>query len=143
MKIKIVTIGEPKIPFAKLGFAEYVKRLNGYHKVEVVHLSDNVTDEKIMKLCDNDFVIILDEKGKELSSKELAVFLNEKSVQGIGEMIFLVGGPDGHSDVIKNRADILLSMSRLTFPHDMAMMILAEALYRASTINCNHPYHRD
>ena len=138
-----MTIGEPKLAFAKMGFDEYIKRLGRYHKVEVLHVSDKADDKKILKICDNAFVIVLDEKGQELSSKTLAVFLNEKSVQGVGEMIFLIGGPDGHSDVIKNRADVLLSMSKLTFPHDLAMMILAETLYRASTINHNHPYHRD
>ncbi|PID52639.1 MAG: 50S rRNA methyltransferase [Candidatus Moraniibacteriota bacterium] len=143
MKIKIITIGKPKLSFVKSGFEEYIKRLRGYHRVEVVHLPDNVVEEKIVKLCDNDFVVMLDERGKEFSSKELAFFLNKKSVQGVGKIIFLIGGPDGHGDVVKSRADMLLSMSKLTFPHDIALLLISEALYRASTIIHNHPYHRD
>jgi 23S rRNA (pseudouridine1915-N3)-methyltransferase len=74
---------------------------------------------------------------------ELAEFLEKRSVEGVGEMCFVIGGPDGHSEHIKERADFLWSLSRLTFPHDMAMVIFAETLYRASTINKNHPYHRE
>lgn len=143
MKMKIITIGEPKLSFAKEGFGEYIKRLGGYHKVDVVHLSDTTTDEKIIEAIDNNFCVVLDEGGKEFTSRELAIFLDKKAVEGIGEMIFLIGGPDGHSEQIKKRADFVWSMGRLTFPHDMAMVIMAEALYRASTINSNHPYHRD
>jgi len=55
----------------------------------------------------------------------------------------VVGGPDGHSDIIRNRADSLWSLSKLTFPHDVAVMIMLEAIYRAATINAGHPYHRD
>ena len=143
MKLKIVTIGEPKLSFARDGFSEYIKRLGAYHSVQVQHLKDGVEDKKILDIIDNIFCIILDETGKEFSSKELAHFLDEKAVQGVGEMCFVVGGPDGHNDEIKDRADKLWSFGKMTLPHDLAMVVLSEALYRASTINVNHPYHRD
>lgn len=143
MKITIVTIGRPKISFAKEGFLEYVKRLSGFHKVEVVHLSDKTTEDKLLQVVDHCFCVVLDEHGQSFTSRELAQFLKDKSIQGIGEVCFLIGGPDGHSEVIKKRAELLWSMSTLTFPHDMALMILVEALYRASTINVGHPYHRE
>jgi 23S rRNA (pseudouridine1915-N3)-methyltransferase len=143
MKITIITIGQPKLSFAKEGFAEYVKRLSGFHKVDVRHLSDKTKDEHLMHVIDNHFCVVLDEHGVEYSSRELAVFMDTQSVNGIGEMTFVIGGPDGHSAEIKKRANVLWSMGKLTFPHDMAMMIMAEALYRASTINVSHPYHRE
>ena len=143
MKIAIITIGQPKLSFAKEGFFEYIKRLSGFHKVEVTHLSDKTTDDKLLHIIDNRFCVILDEHGTEYVSRDLARFFDEQAVRGVGEMVFVVGGPDGHSDMVKKRADILWSMSKLTFPHDLAMMILAEALYRASTINNGHPYHRE
>ncbi len=143
MKITILTIGEPKLPFAKLGFAEYIKRLGGYHKINVRHLNDAISDEKVLQVIDHAYCVVLDEHGTEFTSRELAKFLNEKSVHGIGEIFFVIGGPDGHSALMKSRAQTLWSMSKLTFPHDMAMIILSEALYRASMINVNHPYHRD
>lgn len=143
MKIKVITVGAPKLPFVLEGFAEYIKRMGRFHKVSVHHLSDAVTDAQMLHVIGQGFCVVLDENGKEFSSRELAQFLDKKAVHGTGEMYFVIGGPDGHSDVIKERADLVWSVSRLTFPHDVAMLIVAEALYRASTINVNHPYHRD
>lgn len=143
MKLKIITIGEPKLSFAKEGFAEYIKRLGAFHNVEVNHLKDGISDKKILQVIDNIFCVVLDEKGLEFTSCALAKFLDEKATQGIGEICFVVGGPDGHSDKIKKRADYFWSFGKMTLPHDLAMVILAEALYRASTINVNHPYHRE
>lgn len=143
MKLKIITIGEPKLSFAKEGFGEYIKRLGAYHSVQVQHLKNGAGDKKMLDIIDNTFCVVLDENGTEFSSKELAQFLDKKAVQNIGEMCFVVGGPDGHSDIIKNRADVLWSFGKMTLPHDLAMVVLVEALYRASTINVGHPYHRD
>ncbi len=143
MKLKIITIGEPKLSFAKEGFEEYIRRLNAFHKINVVHLKDGVNDERILSEISNTFCVVLDENGKEFSSKELAYFLDEKAVQGVSEICFVVGGPNGHSDELKDKADKLWSFGKMTLPHDLAMVVLSEALYRASTINVNHPYHRD
>jgi len=143
MKLQIITIGEPKLPFAKIGFGEYIKRLGAYHTVSVEHLRDSVDDTKILHVIDNTFCVVLDEKGKELTSRNLAKFLNDKAIESIGKMCFVVGGPDGHSEVVKEKADLLWSFGQMTLPHDLAMVVLSEALYRASTINANHPYHRE
>ena len=142
MNFKIITIGSPKLEFAKIGFDEYLKRLQSFHKVQIKHLKDGIEDKDILKEIDNSFCIILDENGKEFSSRELSGFLDKKGVQGISDICFVIGGPDGHSKEIKNRADFLWSFGRLTFPHDLAMVVLVESLYRAGTISANHPYHR-
>ena len=142
MKLKIITIGEPKLSFARDGFDEYIKRLKAFHKVQIMHLKDGVKDKKIIDTVDNQFCVVLDENGKKFSSKELAAFLEQKALHGTGEMCFLIGGPDGHSDEIKAGANFLWSFGKMTLPHDLAMVVLAEALYRASTINTGHPYHR-
>jgi 23S rRNA (pseudouridine1915-N3)-methyltransferase len=142
MKLEIITIGQPKLSFAKEGFFEYIKRLKFFHDVVVIHLKDGSSDRKILDSIGNNFCVVLDENGKEFTSKELAEFLNQKVLHGISKMCFVVGGPDGHTDLIKQKADILWSFGKLTLPHDLAMVILSEALYRASTINVNHPYHR-
>jgi 23S rRNA (pseudouridine1915-N3)-methyltransferase len=143
MKIKIITIGEPKLSFAKEGFEEYVKRMKRFHNVEVIHLKDGVNDAKILANMKQSFCVALDESGKELSSKELSIYLDEKALQSIGQIAFLIGGPDGHSNKVMKQADFIWSFGKLTFPHDLAMLILAEALYRASTISVGHPYHRE
>lgn len=139
----IITIGRPKLHYAREGFAEYIKRLASFHKVKVEHLSDRISDEKILNSIGDRYCVVLDEHGREYTSRHLADFLNEKSTNGVGEMIFVIGGPDGHSEMIKKRADVLWSMGQMTYPHDLAMVVLAEALYRASTINARHPYHRE
>ncbi len=143
MKLKVITIGEPKLSFAREGFFEYIKRLGAYHSVQVQHLKDGIKDKKILDVIDNTFCVVLDEGGKEFSSKGLSHFLDEKAMQGVSKICFVVGGPDGHSDIIKKRADVLWAFGKMTLPHDLAMVVLAEALYRASTIHVNHPYHRE
>jgi 23S rRNA (pseudouridine1915-N3)-methyltransferase len=144
MNIKIITIGQPKLEFAKSGFAEYVKRLQFFHRVEIRHLKDGVKDKEVLKEGEGLFRIILDEQGKEFdSSRELAEFLENKAVQGQGNICFIIGGPEGLSEKVKKHADLIWSLSRLTFPHDLAMVILAEALYRAGTISAGHPYHKE
>lgn len=147
MKIKIITIGKPKGEFEKL-FTEYVKRLSGFVKVEVVHVKEDyknpeVAEAKALQKAEKSFLVLLDETGKSLTSRKLANLLEQKENQSVSEMSFFIGGPNGHSDVLKEKADFLLSFSQLTFPHDLAMVILAETLYRSFSILKNHPYHRD
>jgi 23S rRNA (pseudouridine1915-N3)-methyltransferase len=143
MKIKIITIGEPKGEFKKI-FIEYAKRLSGFVKLEVFHIKENKdSSQKILKLIQKTFVVALDEKGKNFSSVELASFLEEKQNSSVGEISFLIGGADGHSEEVLKNINEKISFSRLTFPHDMAMIILAETLYRSFSILKNHPYHRE
>lgn len=87
------------------------------------------------------FVVLLDEKGKQFSSKKFAGFLEQKKNQS-QNICFVIGGPNGHHDVIRSKADFLFSLSDLTFPHDIALMLLIETLYRSLSINVGHPYHR-
>ncbi len=143
MQYHFVTIGAPKCAFAKDGFYEYVKRLGRYHTVTLSHLPDNAPDKKILSTIGRHYCIALDEKGQSFTSRALADFLHTQSVNGMGKICFVVGGPDGHSDAVRARADVLWSLSELTLPHNMAMLVMAEALYRASTITAGHPYHRD
>ncbi len=147
MKIKIITIGKPKGEFAKL-FSEYTKRLSGFSKVEIVHIKEDyknpeISEQKALKKAEKTFLVLLDEKGKKMTSRKLANFLEQKENQSVSEISFFIGGPNGHSVNLKNKADFLLSFSDLTFPHDLAMVILAETLYRSFSIINNHPYHRD
>ena len=107
MKLNIITIGEPKLSFAAEGFKEYVKRLKAFHNTKVTHLKDGIDDKKVLNAIDNVFCVILDEKGKQFTSREFATFIDQKAIHGVSEICFVVGGPDGHSDEIKKRADVL------------------------------------
>ena len=143
MRITIITIGKPQLSFAKDAVMEYIKRIARFADVDLLHIKeDKKSTEKILKLCEKKFVVLLDEKGKQFSSKELATFLDQKNNQS-QNLCFIIGGPDGHDPEVEKRADYIWSMSKLTFPHDIAMMLLIETLYRSLSILAGHPYHRD
>ena len=87
-------------------------------------------------------IIALDPRGAAWTSEEVAAYIGKQGVQGTGELAFCIGGPDGHSGELRARARALWSLSNLTLPHDLAMVVMSEALYRAATISAGEPYHR-
>ncbi len=144
MKLHIITIGEPKLPYAKTGWAEYLQRLQRYHQVRVTQLADKWADSATHILSQaghNSYRVALVIDGKQLSSQGLAEFLDKRAMEG-REVCLIIGGPNGLPADVIAAADFGWSFSALTFPHDLAMVILLEALYRASSINAGHPYHR-
>jgi 23S rRNA (pseudouridine1915-N3)-methyltransferase len=146
MNISIVTIGRPKLPFAAAGFDVYITRLRSFHKVEVVHVDDNrKSSQKMISIIDKHRgarCVLLDEGGKQYTSKELAMTLEDMAMDREGSLLLLIGGPDGHDQCVRDIVPECWSLSLLTLPHDMAMLFLGEALYRSSTISAGHPYHR-
>ncbi len=88
------------------------------------------------------FVIALDEHGKNTTSQDFANRLQRQMDEGRRELVLLIGGADGHGDKVRQRADLLLSFGQMTWPHQLVRLMLAEQLYRATTILANHPYHR-
>lgn len=144
MKIHIITIGEPKLAYAKTGWAEYLQRLQRYHQVRTTHLADKWTDDAARILAaagPQAYKVALVIEGKQLTSQELAGFLDKQAHEG-RELCFIIGGPNGLPPEVIAQSDMRWSFSRLTFPHDLAMVVLLETLYRAATINAGHPYHR-
>ena len=95
----------------------------------------------ITKLSPNEQAILLDERGKQFSSKSLASKLTEWQSDG-RDLCFIIGGPDGVSEPVRQRADMMWSLSQLTLPHGMARALLSEQLYRAWSLQTGHPYHR-
>ncbi|HSH17788.1 MAG TPA: 23S rRNA (pseudouridine(1915)-N(3))-methyltransferase RlmH [Candidatus Saccharimonadales bacterium] len=142
MRIHIITIGEPKLAYAKAGWQEYLKRLKHYHDVRVTHIADKHNEPKyLLEAAGRAYKIALTIEGTQLSSPELAGFL-EGQMLSHKEIAFLIGGPDGLQAEVLEKCNVQLSFSRLTFPHDLAMVILLESLYRAATISAGQPYHR-
>lgn len=143
MYIKIITVGSPQLSFAKKGIEEYTKRLSGFVQTQLVHVKENKqTEQKILKEIGTDFCVLLDEGGSLFSSHELADFLEQKTNHS-QNCCFIIGAADGHTSLIRQRADMLWSLSPLTFPHDIATLLLSEALYRGYSLLRGHPYHRD
>ena len=146
MKLHIVTVGSPKLAYAQSGWHEYLKRLQRFHQVRTTHLADKWAGDssKFAEAAGKAYTVALVIGGKQYTSESLAAFLNQRTQNdGNGrEVCFLIGGPEGLPAETVAQADLQWGFSNLTFPHDLAMLILAEALYRASTINAGHPYHR-
>lgn len=156
MNIKIIALGKIKEKFLKEGIEEFLKRLRPYAGVEIIELSPvEIKDENLIsKALDEEaekilsyikqqsFVITLEIQGKMLSSEEFAAKINELSNQGIGELIFVIGSSCGLSPKVSARANFKLSMSKMTFLHQFARLLLVEQIYRAFKILKNETYHK-
>jgi len=143
MKLHIVTVGQPKLPYAIAGWEEYLKRLRHYHSIRVTHVADKwaYDPNHLLQAAGNGFIVALAIEGTQFTSPSLATFL-EKREQDSRELCFIIGGPEGVPQEVLDQADLRWSFSQLTFPHDLAMVILLENLYRASTIRAGQPYHK-
>lgn len=138
----IITIGRPKLGYAKQGWEEYWNRLKHYHDLRVTHIPDKHNNaEHILEAAGNSYKIALEIEGKQFNSLELAQFLEKRTLDG-REASFIIGGPDGLPGEVREAADFQWSFGSLTLPHDLAMVTLLETLYRASTISAGQPYHR-
>ena len=144
MKIKVAWVGKTKGTAIQSLTDEYLKRLSRYAEVEGAALKDEAA---ILKLCARDArpsrhtLIMLDGRGKPLSSEELAKFLGDYQDRNPLPLLFAVGGADGFSDQARQAATLVLSLGRMTLAHALARVVLLEQLYRAFTILKGHPYH--
>lgn len=157
MNIKLLVIGKTDKSFVQEGCDEYFKRVKRYCKFEFKVIRDikksknlntkeqnKIEGEKILdEINTSDYLVLLDENGKEFNSRGFASFLNKSLVSGMKNLIFVVGGPYGFSDEVYKRANIKLSLSKMTYSHQIIRLIFAEQLYRAFSILNNEPYHHD
>lgn len=143
MKIHIITVGDPKLAYAKEGWQEYWNRLKHYHKLRVTHVADKhaYDSEFLLNTCGNAYKVALVIEGQQVTSPELATFLEKRALEG-RELCCIIGGPEGLPQEVITKADFAWSFSKLTLPHDLAMVVLLETLYRASTISAGQPYHK-
>lgn len=142
MKLHIITIGAPKLSYAKAGWDEYFNRLKHYHQLRATQISDRHNNAtKILETAGNSYKVALEIEGTQFASNELPLWLDKLALSG-REVSFIIGGPDGLPKSVLSQVDYKLSLSKRTMPHDLAMVALLEALYRASTISAGHPYHR-
>lgn len=159
MHITIITVGRVKESYLTAGIAEYAKRLTRYCKLDQVEVADEKAPETLSekemeqikdregerilsKIKDTEYVIALAIEGKQQSSEELAATLGQLSVSGKSDLVFVIGGSLGLSGAVLKRADLKLSFSRMTFPHQLMKLILVEQIYRGYRILKNEPYHK-
>lgn len=154
MKILVLLVGKTSEAYLKEGIAVYLKRLTNYISIsmEILPLSSakdkrtaiEAENKSIQsKLLPGDFLIILDESGTEINSRKFAELFEKWMVQGVGRVVFVIGGPFGLASELKQRAKLILSVSKFTFTHQMVRLILVEQIYRAMTIIRNEGYHHD
>ncbi|MFS4457124.1 23S rRNA (pseudouridine(1915)-N(3))-methyltransferase RlmH [Maribacter sp. 2304DJ31-5] len=155
MTIKLLAVGKTDHKALQALISIYEKRLSHYIKFELEVIPDvknvkNLSEEQqkiregelvLKKLGPMDSLILFDEKGKQYSSVEFATFLQKKMNSGIKRLVFLIGGPYGFSEAIYNTAEGKISLSPMTFSHQMVRLFITEQIYRAFTILKNEPYH--
>lgn len=151
MKINLICVGALKEKFFVDAFNEYSKRLSRFVNFKIIELPQCKIDEinttlkfeeqKIIEHLEG-YVVLLDIKGEQLSSKELADTIKKLEVNGQSTISFVIGGSFGVSEEVKKRANFRLSFSHLTFPHQLFRVMLLEQIYRAFTIINNMPYHK-
>ena len=158
MKIRIVAVGKLKEKYLREGVAEYEKRLAPFASVELretreEYMAENPSEaqrqetlakegERLLRLVpERSFLIVLDVKGKLLSSEALAKELASRALQGQSDLTFLIGGAFGLSEAVRERADLRISFSPMTFTHQMVRLLLYEQIYRAFKINRGEKYH--
>lgn len=158
MKFTLLAIGKIKEKWMRQGIEEYVKRLKPIAPLEIIaqdeeKMPENLSPamkervmekegEKMLKyLSGDDCLVLLDLKGDPMSSEGLADWISRRMVTGTSHFYFMIGGPYGNGKNIRHRADLKISISAMTFTHQMARLILSEQLYRAMKIIRHEPYH--
>ena len=156
MHIRLLAVGDRQPGWVDDAFGIYTQRFPREWKfrldvIPTVRRSRNDKSQQAMeaeaelllqKLKETEQVALLDERGKQLTSKTLSTRLSDWQSDG-RDLCFVIGGPDGVADSVRNRADFVWSLSQLTLPHGLARALLAEQLYRAWSLQTGHPYHRD
>lgn len=157
MKIILLTVGKTTSSYIRTGIEEYTARISRFMPFELRVIPDVRTSKKmternqkesegeaiLSQLQPTDHVVLLDERGKEMTSRDFSAFIQDKAISLPKNLVFIVGGPYGFSDAVYSRANSLLSLSRMTFPHELVRLFFVEQIYRAMTISHNLPYHHD
>lgn len=157
MNIKLITVGKTDATYVKEGIGVYEKRIKRYINFDIQVIPDLKKSKKrsnevqkdqegeliLNAVQAGDFLVLLDEKGKELKSTQFSDYIQKRMNTGIKQLIFVIGGPYGFSDDVKKRSDFKISLSQMTFSHQLVRILFAEQLYRAFTILKGEPYHHD
>ena len=156
MRVRLIAVGSRMPKWVREAYEDYITRLGSGLKITLVEIEPGARSsgrppakameaegQKLLAaLRKEEYVVALDERGAEMTTRELAVWLKTRMQDG-RDLAFLIGGPDGLVPEVLVRSDFKWSLSRLTFPHALVRVVLAEQLYRAHGVLANHPYHRD
>lgn len=157
MKISLFVVGKTNHNYLSPGIDDYTKRINHYIPFNIQYIADAKNTKNLSQAQQkqaegqnllnafekSDYVVLLDERGKEFTSKDFSSFIEKKMQTVAKRLVFVVGGPYGFSEDVYQRANEKISLSKMTFPHDLIRLIFTEQLYRSFTIMNNEPYHHD
>ncbi len=154
MKVKLIVVGKTNEAYLKEGINKYLVRLKHYVDFTLIEIDEikgskkmSMDDyrkresEKLLPILNAELIVLLDEKGKSFTSMSFAKFLNQKMLHGLKSIDFVVGGPFGFDESVKNRANEMISLSDMTFSHQMVRLFFVEQIYRAFTIIKGEKYH--
>jgi 23S rRNA (pseudouridine1915-N3)-methyltransferase len=155
MRVRVIAVGTRPPGWVRSACEDYITRLRSQLPVELIEIEAGgrgsgasqravaIEGQRVLAaLRREEYVVTLDERGSEFSTRELAAWLGKRMQEG-QDLAFLIGGPDGHAPEVLARGDLSLALSRLTLPHALARVLLVEQLYRAQSLLTHHPYHRD
>jgi 23S rRNA (pseudouridine1915-N3)-methyltransferase len=156
MRVRLIAVGSRMPKWVREAYEDYITRLGPGLRISLTEIEPGArsagrSPQKAMEtegqrllaaVRKDDYVVALDERGSEMTTRELAAWLGNRMQDG-RDLAFLVGGPDGFVPEVLSRSDFQWSLSRLTFPHALVRVVLAEQLYRAHGVLANHPYHRE
>ena len=156
MRVRLIAVGSRTPKWVREAYDDYITRLGSGLKISLVeiepglrgtartpHRAVGTEGQKLLAaLRKDEYVVALDERGVEMTTRELAAWLSTRMQDG-RDLAFLIGGPDGFAPEVLARSHLKWSLSRLTLPHALVRVVLAEQLYRAHGVLTNHPYHRD
>ena len=159
IRVTLICVGKIKESYFREAVQEYSKRLSGYCRLQIIEVADEKTpdgaspaeEEKILdlegerilsKIPQGAYVVSLEIEGRKMDSVQLARWIEQKSVQGESHLVFVIGGSLGLSRSVKSRANLKLSFSDMTFPHQLMRVILLEQIYRAFRMIAKEPYHK-
>ncbi len=155
MKITLITVGKTESAYLKEGIEQYVKRLKHYTKLLMIEIDElkntkSLTTEQqktkeaeliLKKIAPTDHLILLDENGSAITSTQFAAYIDKKALSSVSNLVFVIGGPYGFDNSVYARANDKISLSAMTFSHQMVRLFFVEQLYRAYTIIKGEPYH--
>jgi 23S rRNA (pseudouridine1915-N3)-methyltransferase len=145
MKWQIISVGKPALPWAKIAVDDYCHRIRRVARMDFIELrqaAPTATAARALEASAGTWRVLLDERGRQMTSVELARWIDKQEMQGRKAVSLFVGGADGHPDELRQAADESWSLSAMTLQHELALVVLLEQLYRAFSIQRGEPYHR-
>jgi len=145
MKHQVIVAGKPALSYAKDGTAEYLKRLKRYGTYELKHIKDGNSEDvsqRLREVSEGTLRIVMDERGENLTTDAFTAKVKQWEMRGVKRASYLIGASDGHTQQLRNEADLIWALSPLTLQHELALVVLLEQLYRVATIQRGEPYHR-